>query len=406
MNIRLVQITACAVFFSTAVNAADGEDPGLRFTLGLRETYDDNLYRLAENLEPSNVLGPAATRSDYVSRVTAGLDQRWQWSRQQVLVDIKGNHDAYRNNQHLDNTSGAARASWQWQAGGRLSGEFAGDYSRSLASFANTQFLGLDLVDVQGASGMLAFQLGAQWSLRLAARHADTEHSAVGRRFDNSDTETGSAGLQFKTASGNEFALSYRATRAGFEQPGSLNGAVFDRDFEEHVGSFRMHYVFSEKTTFDGSFGQLEREYANAAIVGDSRGSFSGGVWDAALQWDPTIKIRFELAGWRKLRAYLDAESDYFVAEGGRVVASWHPTDRFGVAFESGYEDQDYLGIFNALVPERRHDRVISQELTVSYRALRKLHFDLTGRIEDRDSNRAPLQYDTQVASVGVRWVY
>lgn len=406
MKIRVREIAAFALLCSCAAHAAETEDPGFTFTLGARETYDDNLYRLAENLDPSTVLGPAAARSDYVSRVSMGLDQRWQWSRQQVVVDIKGNHDAYRNNQHLDHTSGAARAKWQWQVGGRWSGEFGGDYSRSLASFANTQFLGLDLVDITGASGMLAFQLGAQWSLRVAARHADTEHSAAGRRFDNSDTDTGSVGLQFKTSSGNEFALSYRATRAGFELPGSLNGAVFDRDFEEHVGSFRMHYVWSEKTTFDGSIGYLEREYANTALSAASRGSFSGGVWDAALQWEPTIKLRFEVGGWKKLRAYLDADSDYFIAEGVSVVSGWHPTDRFAVALEAGYENQDYLGVFNILVPDQRRDRVLSGELTVSYRVLRKLHFDLTGRIEDRESNRAALQYDAEIASIGARWVY
>lgn len=403
---RPAGFAACVVLCSCPVNAAETRDPGLTLTLGARETYDDNLYRLPGNQDPSAVPGPDEARSDYVTRVSMGLDQQWQWSRQQVLVDIKANHDAYRNNEHLDHASGAARAGWQWQAGGRWSGEFGGDYSRTLANFANTQFLGLDLVDIKGASGMLAFRVGAQWSLRVAARSADTEHSAVGRRFDNSDTDSGSVGLQFKTAPGNEFALSYRVTRAGFDQPGSLNGAVFDRDFEEHVGSFRVHYVWSEKTTFEGSVGHLEREYAHAALAEGPRGSFSGAVWDAELQWEPTIKVGLELGGWRKLRAYLDAESDYFVATGASLVTNWHPTDRFAVALEAGYEDQDYLGAFNILVPERRRDRVLSQEITVSYRALRKLHFDLNGRIEDRDSNRARQQYESEVASIGARWVY
>ena len=402
MRRYLAILAASASLYLPAARAAEEQDPGFTLTVAARESYDENLYRLAENQDPA-----VGSRSDYVSRISLGLEQRWQWSRQEVVIDLKGNHDTYRFNDQLDNESGAASAKWLWEAGGRLSGELGGDYTRTLANFANTQFLGLDMVDTQGASMKLALKLGAQWSLRATGRHAETVHSAPERRFDDSGTDSASVGLQFTTDSENEFALSYRATRGSFDNPGSLNGQVFDRDFDEKAGTFRMQYVWSEKTTFDGSVGYLEREYSNAALAGDPRGSFSGGVWDAALQWSPSIKVQVELNGWRKLRAYLDAESDYFVANGASGSLSWHPTDRFAVAVEAEYEKQDYLGsISNIVLPEQRRDVVLSETLTFSYRALRKLHFDLTGRIEDRDSNRPSLQYDAQVASFGARWVY
>jgi hypothetical protein len=408
MNARVTMLAAIAAWavLPLSARAAEQKEPGFTLTVGARETYDENLYRLADNLDPAAALGSGASRSDYISRVSLGLEQRWQWSRQEVLIDVKGNHDLYRYNDRLDNDSGAARAKWLWQAGERWAGELGGDYTRTLANFANTQYLGLDMVDTGGVSWTLAFRLGAQWSLRAAGRRAETAHSAPERRFDDSGTDSASVGLQFKTEAGNEFALSYRGTRATFESLGSLGGQTFDRDFDENSGSFRVHYVWSEKTTFDGSVGYLEREYSHAALAGDPRGSFGGSVWDAALQWEPSIKVRVELNGWRKLRAYLDAESDYFVANGTSGSLSWHPTDRIAIELGAEYETQDYLGSVSALTPERRRDVVLSETLTLSYRALRKLHFDLTGRLEDRDSNRPTLRYDAQVASIGVRWVY
>ena len=42
----------------------------------------------------------------------------------------------------------------------------------------------------------------------------------------------------------------------------------------------------------------------------------------------------------------------------------------------------------------------------MSYSPLRKLHFDLNGRAEVRDSDRSFLAYDSRVASFGVRWTY
>ncbi len=406
MNFRILTLAAVAFIHLPAAHAQEEEDPGFTLIVGLRETYDDNLYRLPDGQDPSAILGPDVARADYLSRVSLGLEQEWIWSRQTVIIDLKANHDAYKNNDHLDNTSGEASAKWQWEAGGHWAGEFAGDYRQSLASFVNTQFLGRDMVETIGASWKLAFHLGPQWSLRAAGRHADTGHSAEVRQFDNFGNDSASFGLQFTTSSENEFALSYRATVADFDQPGSLNGQVFDRDFEERSATFRTHYAFSEKTTLDGSVGYLERKHPDANPIADARGNFSGVVWDAALLWDPSVKVRVGLSGWRKLRAYLDAESDYFIAEGASITSSWHPTDRFGVSLEASLENQDYLGTGVVLSPDPRNDRVWVQELTFSYRMLRKLHFDLAGRIEDRDSDRASVRYDSRIASVGVRWVY
>jgi hypothetical protein len=402
MKYRVLALGALAAVHLPAADAQEQGDPGFTLTVGAQESFDDNLFRLPDN---PVALDPGIERSDYITRLSLGLEQEWQWSRQTVIVDARANHDAYANNDHLDNTSGAAGAKWQWQAGSRWAGEFGGDYRKSLANFANTQFLGRDEVETIGASWKLAFHLGPQWSLRAAGRHADTGHSADVRRVDDSSTDSASLGLQFTTSSDNEFALSYRATEADFEQSGSLDGQVFDRDFEERGANVRTHYAFSEKTSLDGNVGYLKREYADAGTLVDTRGSFSGLVWDAALKWDPSIKLRFELSGWRKLRAYLDAESDYFIADGVSIAASWRPTDRLAFKLEAGLEDQDYLGT-GVTLPDPRNDRVLIQELGFSYRMLRKLHFDLKARVENRDSDRAPLQYDSQVVTAGVRWSY
>jgi len=71
-----------------------------------------------------------------------------------------------------------------------------------------------------------------------------------------------------------------------------------------------------------------------------------------------------------------------------------------------GYETQRYLG--TAVSPQNgaRVDRVRSGRLEIGYSPLRKLRFDLSGGLEKRQSNRELLEYESQVASVGVRWTY
>jgi len=44
--------------------------------------------------------------------------------------------------------------------------------------------------------------------------------------------------------------------------------------------------------------------------------------------------------------------------------------------------------------------------LQIGYSPLRKLRFDLTVSVEERESDRVLLGYESKLASVGVRWKY
>ena len=65
-----------------AAEETDGDDPGFELTLGAREVYDDNLYRLPEIISPQQALISAASRDDYVRRVSENgkllREKRWQ----------------------------------------------------------------------------------------------------------------------------------------------------------------------------------------------------------------------------------------------------------------------------------------------------------------------------------------
>jgi len=380
---------------------ADLEDPlGIELTLGARELYDDNLYRLPESNNPRS-LG-----EDYIRRVSAGLDGDWQWSRQKVLLNLLAINNAYERNDQLDNTSGRARAEWKWRAGSAWSGALGGDFNRTLASFSNTQFRGKDLLDVTGTFASLAFRLGPRWSVKAAGRSADTEHGAAERRYDDFHTNSLTAGLRFKTASESEIGLDVRRTEGRFDRAVNLAGQLFDRSYEDEIASLELNQIYSPRTHLELSVGYLRRKYDDVALADVGKGSVAGTIGELLLEWQASNKILLNLGGWRHLRAYLDAESEYFISEGFSIAPSWKPSEKISVALELGYETQHYLGKSVSAQNDARVDRVHSGTLSIGYSPLRKLRFDLSGSMEKRASNRSLLEYDSQVASVGVRWTY
>jgi hypothetical protein len=389
-----------------ADEASEDEPHGLDLTIAAREIYDDNLYRLPATIDPTELLGPEATRDDYIQRVSLGLDQHWQWSRQQVIIDLLASNSRYQYNDTLDNTSGHGRAEWKWFASSAWSGSVGGDYSQSLASFANTRFLAKDMLETTGTFANMAFRFGPSWEFKTGARRSTSEHSASTRQFDNARTDSATAGLSYTTSSESEIGVSLRRTKADFDSVLNLAGQLFDRDYEDESLNLEFHRVVSPRTNIEASVGYLYRDYRDAALADAGKGNFDGPIGELLLEWQASNKIAITLNGWHKLKAYLDAESDYFVAQGGSIASTWKPRRKISVALEAGYETQDYLGTSINLTSNRRQDQVRSAELSVSYSPLRKLHFDLNGRAEIRDSDRSFLAYDSRVVSFGVRWTY
>ena len=394
-----------AVLLGAAAPACCGEaEPeethGIDVTLGARELYDDNLYRRPDST------GSQSGREEYIRRLSAGLDGKWQWSRQQLLLDLLAMNNAYERNDQLDNTSGRARTEWKWRAGGAWSGALGGDFSRALASFSATQFRGKDLLDVTGTFASLAFRPGPRWTLKAAGRRASTEHGAEARRYDNFRTDSLTTGLYFQTAAETEIGISARRTEGHFDISVDVAGQLFDRSYEDEVTSLELNQNFSPRTHLELSVGHLRRKYDDEALAEFNRSSVDGTIGELLLQWQAAKKIELTLSGWRRLRAYLDAESEYFISKGFSIAPSWKPTEKISVALELAYETQAYLGTSVSPQYGAREDRVHSGRLEIGYSPLRKLRFDLTGNNENRESNRSALAFDSQVASVGVRWTY
>jgi hypothetical protein len=141
--------------------------------------------------------------------------------------------------------------------------------------------------------------------------------------------------------------------------------------------------------------GYLSRDYDDP-ILGD----FSGDVWNVNLHWEPRAKLYFDIKAWRQLKAYSDAETDYFVATGGSITPTWEPTETIKIAAILSSEKQRYTGT-ELLLPEdtsRRKDDVNSANVSIEYTPRDFVSVELGYNWVNRDSNRDFRAYDDNVA--------
>jgi hypothetical protein len=362
-------------------------------------TDDDNLYRLPSGLiNVSALLGPGAAPKDHVNTTSTGGDIHWTFGRQSVDLNVLVDENRFLRNEDLNNSAGNGKALWNWRVGGYFSGTVGVDYSRSLAGFGYTGYLGRDLIDRSDYFGTAHYQIGPRWSIFGGVTESDITHSAKPEQLYDYHLKSVNGGIEYATAVNNTIGLQYQYSAARFPQGGVLDGLPFAQDYNDECTQVLLKYAFTEKTLINASAGYLKRDYPDS-----NAGSFSGDVWRMALQWQPSDKTQVLVTAYRQLQAYLEAQSNYFVDLGGSVAPVWAPTEKMQLSVTASYDDDVYIGSsLNALDVVSRHDKVISQAMSMVYTPIRALAFNFSYRHEQRKSNDPFFQYDDRVAAVGV----
>lgn len=398
-----------AVSLAGRAPAADTDDDRrVTFNASDKFTYDDNLFRVPPRHTPGFVFpGQGASLEDSINNVAAGMDGHWTLGQQAFGLQLNASDNRFIHNTLLDNISSTDKIRWDWRFGRELSGQVGADYGRALADFANSEFYSKDLVTATGYFAKGLWDLGPHWRLRADIRHDEVTHSAASREGENYLASSGNFGFEYATSSVNSWGLSYQYTNAAFGQEYTLNGLPFNPNYRDNALNIYLRYAPSALTQVEAGAGYVGRNYPNPAIGSAGIGNFSGPVWHASVQWQPSIQSGIKISTWRDLRANLDAQSNYFVSTGATIAPVWSPIEQLKVSLEVSHENQNFIGanVTIGSLPQRR-DSVSTEQIVAAYSPRRRLQIDLSYRVEQRKSDLPLVQYKDDVASVRVRWSF
>jgi len=261
-----------------------------------------------------------------------------------------------------------------------------------------------DVVNRADYFGSVRYQVGPRWGIFGGLLGTTYSVSSPQATFNNSTSKGGEIGADFTTEL-NRIGVDYRYNDSRAPNSALLNGVVFDPDFREERARVLFRHVLSEKTIFDASAGYLKREYPSAAI-----GSFSGEVWRAALQWQPTPKTQLLVGAWQQLAADLTSQTDYFVDKGVSLTPQWTPSEKLTFSATVAHDTQNYVGA-NPVGPipinflaQARHDTVTSETASLVYTPIKAIALTFSAAYVKRDSNIAAFQYNDFQGSVNVAY--
>jgi Putative beta-barrel porin 2 len=373
-------------------------------------TYDNNIYLLPRSVVDLTTLpgiGPNPDRKDYIERVTGGLDAEWlTGARQSLDVDLDLDYNRYFRNQDLNYVSSNDRAAWNWGLGDALSGKVGVDYLRLLGGYANIQVYSRDIVSRSDYFASVRYQVGPRWGIFGGLLGTDYSVSGTAAAFNNAKSGGVEGGADY-TVEANRIGFDYRYNDSRAGNASVLNGVEFNPDYREERVRVLLRYALSEKTTFDGSAGYLKRDYPSTAI-----GSFSGEIWRASFQWQPTPKTQFLVGAWQQLNADLTAQTDYFRDRGVSVTPQWTATEKITFTASISRDTDDYIGaspvgpIPVATISQARSDKLTSESAGMLYTPTRAITLTVAASHTTRDSNIPQFHYNDVQGSVAVTYKF
>jgi hypothetical protein len=371
-------------------------------------TYDDNIYRLPSSVTDLTTLpgiGTNPSRQDSIDTVTGALDGEWlTGARQSLDVGLRADYNRFFKNTDLNNVSSSDRVAWNWGLGNALSGMAGADYTRLFGGFANTQVYSRTIINRSDLFASMRYQVGPRWGIFGGLLGTDYSVNGPQATYNNSRSKSTDVGFDFTTEL-NRIGFDYRYNDSRAPNSTVLNGVLFDPDFREERARVLFRYALTEKTVLDASAGYLKREYPSTAI-----GSFSGEIWRAALQWQPTPKTQLLLGVWQQLAADLTSQTDYFVDKGISLTPQWVASEKLTFSAVISRDNENYIGanpigpIPVAVVGQARHDTLTGETGNLVYTPIRAIVLTFSAAHVKRNSNISQFEYNDFQGSASITY--
>jgi len=246
--------------------------------------------------------------------------------------------------------------------------------------------------------------VGPRWGIFGGVLGSNFSVTNAQETFNNSSTKSFDGGFDF-TSEQNRIGFDYRYNDSRAPNSALLNGVEFDPDFREDRARVLFRYALSEKTIIDASAGYLKREYPSTAI-----GSFSGEIWRAALQWQPTPKTQLLVGVWQQLDADLTSQTDYFVDKGESLTPQWVASEKLTFSAIFSRETENYIGS-NPVGPvpidflaQARHDTLTSETGSLVYTPIRAITLTFSADHVKRGSNISAFEYNDVQGTVNITY--
>ena len=388
---RAIALAVAALASSTALGI-DGDILRIRAGAGL--SSDSNLFRLPDAVPLPN----AASRSDLLRFLTAGVDFDRDWSAQRFRASFGLRDTRYTEYPQLDGTDWNADLGWTLFHGDQNSLEAQASRSRQTLGFADARVLGRPVVDTTSLTVRGALELVPRWSAIAAVGRVGTTNEPASRSSLDFDMVFREAGVCYDWRTGSRFDFVWRHTVVDFANSTALG---FDNGYSQDDVGVRLDWKITEATLLTGRAGLQVRDYADPR-----RATFTGPGVSLFADWRPRGGLQVSSSLRSELSAAAEINSTYARVNGVSTTAAWLVTGKTTARTGLELTRRDFRGDgTTGLSGAQRRDFIGALTAGISVQVWRTLEVGADLRLDRRDSNIDSFDYFTRILTLRVGMV-
>jgi exopolysaccharide biosynthesis operon protein EpsL len=362
-------------------------------------TTDDNVFRLAKDVNAQQVIGSASLADTYRT-TSAGLAVDAALRLQHLVASLTFNQSRYNRFSALDFNGRDLRASWLWQAGSAQHGELGISDTYTLASFAQVLGTKPDRLEVRQAFANGNFMLTPRWRLRGAVDRLEQYNSDPVQLVNDVNIDGAETAVSLVSGAGNTVGPFVRVERGWFPHPEPLGATLVDNGYRQYNAGVALDWTISPASHLLARGAQMSRHYQQLP-----QRDFDGQLGRVEYTWTPPGKLSLTAFAQRDVNPYELIHSSLVLVRGiglrpaMRITTTLDLTADLEAATRRYLADPAQLLTLSAV----RADRVRSAALQVSYHPSSRVAVQASLTHEDRSSNVAFGDYTAQVAWLSAR---
>jgi exopolysaccharide biosynthesis operon protein EpsL len=374
--------------------AADSAD-ALNLYISQAFQWDDNLYRLPDDVEPFG----DGQRDDVISITSFSALFDREYSRQRLRASLDVAQVAFDHWNNLDYSTKGGSLSWDWALGSRWSGVLSveqDEVARDLADVGTRSESSINQMRTLNATANYWWH--PDWAAGVGFERYTSEYSDEGSQAADYRASTPELSITYRPATGSRIMFKLRHTDG--EYPNRAASVFSDEGFRQNDARLSGTWVLTGQSTLSGYLGYTRRTYQNLSVR-----DFSGPT--GRLQHDWVLSGKFSLRSTvrREIGAREDLTDNFVVTKAVSLAPVWTPLARVAVQGMWEWRKRDFGGDPGLITGVAAQDDITRLlRLSVTYTATDNFTLSLAHTHTTRDSDRASNEYDANMTVISAQY--
>lgn len=376
-------------------NAAAGDT--LRPYVDISYAHEDNLLRLS----PSQLID--GNGADSYRRLDTGLTLDRTIGRQHVSGDLKLSRTMFEKFVALNNDSKDAHATWNWQLGNKVDGNFGAQYTQALAPFTEFRSSQRNVKTVKNTFGEAKWRIHPSWSLHIGATHQTLAYDLSSQQIGNRNEDTQELGLDFLPATGSSVGVVLRRTHDSYPVQQLLGALIVGNSYRQHDYKLKADWILSSKTRLQFLGGLVQRDYETFQSRNKTTPSIrTTGIWQASVKTNVTV------VAYHDISPSDDLSVNYSVNNGVSLASSWEVSNKVHLDAFFRRENRDFnaASAFSSVLPVNRQEKSRFGSIQLSYVPRKDVQLTTSVFRDDLDATFAQRSYRAEGVVLGLRSTY